>query len=55
MKLKFEGHEPASKYLSYFSSAELRAEKDWLSYIKPCVRCFYAERFSIIFIEFGLH
>ena len=55
IKLKLELQDIESKYLLYFPSAEPEIEKDWLLDIKLYSRCFYADRFSIIFNELGLH
>lgn len=55
IKLKLELEDTAGKYLLYFPSAEPDIEKDWLLDIKLYSRCFYADRFSIIFNELGLH
>jgi len=54
-KLKLELEDKDSKYLLYFPNAEPDAEDDWLLDIKLYSRCFYADRFSIIFNELGLH
>ncbi|EIF42667.1 hypothetical protein DOK_12596 [gamma proteobacterium BDW918] len=54
-KLKLELEDKAGKYLLYFPFAEPDVEKDWLLDIKLYSRCFYADRFSIIFNELGLH
>ena len=54
-KLKLELEDTEGKYLLYFPSAEPDVEKDWLLDIKLYSRCFYADRFSIIFNELGLH
>ncbi|MFT7292880.1 MAG: hypothetical protein ACI87Q_000726 [Pseudohongiellaceae bacterium] len=54
-KLKLEVKDKEGKYLLYFPSAEPDIEKDWLLDIKLYSRCFYADRFSIIFNELGLH
>lgn len=54
-KLKVELEDKDGKYLLYFPSAEPEVEKDWLLDIKLYSRCFYADRFSIIFNELGLH
>ncbi|MCP5213009.1 MAG: BREX-1 system phosphatase PglZ type A [Hahellaceae bacterium] len=55
IKLKLELEDTEGKYLLYFPSAEPDPEKDWLLDIKLYSRCFYADRFSIIFNELGLH
>lgn len=55
VKLKLELEDTAGKYLLYFPSAEPDMEKDWLLDIKLYSRCFYADRFSIIFNELGLN
>ncbi len=55
IKLKLELEDTQSKYLLYFSSAEPEPEKDWLLDIKLYSRSFYADRFSIIFNDLGLH
>ena len=55
IKFKLELQDTESKYLLYFPSAEPEIEKDWLLDIKLYSRCFYADRFSIIFNELGLH
>lgn len=54
-KLKLELEDKAGRYLLYFPFAEPDVEKDWLLDIKLYSRCFYADRFSIIFNELGLH
>ena len=54
-KLKLELEDKAGKYLLYFPFAEPDVERDWLLDIKLYSRCFYADRFSIIFNELGLH
>lgn len=54
-KLKLELEDKIGKYLLYFPFAEPDVEKDWLLDIKLYSRCFYADRFSIIFNELGLH
>ena len=54
IKLKLEMEDIDGKYLLYFPYAEPEAEKDWLLDIKLYSRCFYADRFSIIFNELGL-
>jgi len=54
-KLKLEIDDPEGKYLLYFPSAEPNVEQDWLLDIKLYSRSFYADRFSIIFNELGLH
>ena len=54
VKLKLELEDTSGKYLLYFPSAEPEIEKDWLLDIKLYSRCFYADRFSIIFSELGL-
>ncbi|SFM15372.1 BREX-1 system phosphatase PglZ type A [Marinobacter zhejiangensis] len=55
IKIKLELEDKAGKYLLYFPFAEPDAEKDWLLDIKLYSRCFYADRFSIIFNDLGLH
>lgn len=55
IKLKLELDDRTGKYLLYFPFAEPDVEKDWLLDIKLYSRCFYADRFSIIFNELGLH
>lgn len=55
MKLKLELDDTQGKYLLYFPSNEPEPEKDWLLDIKLYSRSFYADRFSIIFNELGLH
>lgn len=54
-KLKLELEDRTGKYLLYFPFEEPDVEKDWLLDIKLYSRCFYADRFSIIFNELGLH
>ena len=54
-KLKLELEDREGKYLLYFPSPEPAADKDWLLDIKLYARCFYADRFSLIFNELGLH
>lgn len=54
-KLKLELEDTKTKYLLYFPSTEPEVEKDWLLDIKLYSRCFYADRFSIIFNELGFH
>lgn len=54
-KLNLELEDKAGKYLLYFPFAEPDVEKDWLLDIKLYSRCFYADRFSIIFNELALH
>jgi uncharacterized protein (TIGR02687 family) len=54
-KIKLELHDPKSRYLLYFPFAEPDIEHDWLLDIKLYSRSFYADRFSIIFNELGLH
>ncbi len=54
-KLKLELEDRSGKYLLYFPFAEPDVEKDWLLDIKLYSRCFYADRFSIIFNDLGLH
>lgn len=54
IKLKLEREDKTGKYLLYFPFAEPDVEKDWLLDIKLYSRCFYADRFSIIFNELGL-
>jgi len=53
-KLKLELDDTEGKYLLYFPSAEPEVEDDWLLDIKLYSRCFYADRFSIVFNELGL-
>lgn len=53
-KLKLELRDTQGKYLLYFPSAEPDVENDWLLDIKLYSRCFYADRFSIIFNGLGL-
>ncbi|MCK4708727.1 MAG: BREX-1 system phosphatase PglZ type A, partial [Gammaproteobacteria bacterium] len=55
IKLKLELEDTKGKYLLYFPCNEPEPEKDWLLDIKLYSRCFYADRFSIIFNELGLH
>lgn len=55
IKLKLELEDTVGKYLLYFPSKEPEPEKDWLLDIKLYSRSFYADRFSIIFNELGLH
>jgi uncharacterized protein (TIGR02687 family) len=55
VKLKLELEDTKGKYLLYFPSAEPDVEKDWLLDMKLYSRSFYADRFSIIFNELGLH
>ena len=55
IKLKLELEDTVGKYLLYFPCNEPEPEKDWLLDIKLYSRCFYADRFSIIFNELGLH
>lgn len=55
IKLKLEMEDKVGKYLLYHPFAEPDVEKDWLLDIKLYSRCFYADRFSIIFNELGLH
>ena len=55
MKLKLEVNDTQGKYLLYFPSSEPEPKKDWLLDIKLYSRSFYADRFSIIFNELGLH
>ena len=55
IKLKLELEDTDGKYLLYFPCNEPEPEKDWLLDIKLYSRCFYADRFSIIFNELGLH
>lgn len=55
MKLKLELEDTDGKYLLYFPHAEPMVERDWLLDIKLYSRSFYADRFSIIFNELGLH
>ena len=55
VKLKLEIEDTTGKYLLYFPFSEPEVEKDWLLDIKLYSRCFYADRFSIIFNELGLH
>lgn len=55
IKLKLELEDVVGKYLLYFPFAEPESNKDWLLDIKLYSRCFYADRFSIIFNELGLH
>lgn len=54
-KLKLELKDRVGKYLLYFPFAEPDVEKDWLLDIKLYSRCFYADRFSIIFNDLGFH
>ena len=54
VKLKLEREDPNGKYLLYFPCAEPEAEHDWLLDIKLYSRCFYADRFSIIFNQLKL-
>ena len=54
IKLKLELEDREGKYLLYFPSHEPAADKDWLLDIKLYSRCFYADRFSLIFNELGL-
>ncbi|MEB5477562.1 BREX-1 system phosphatase PglZ type A [Acinetobacter pollinis] len=54
VKLRLELQDKKGKYLLYFPNAEPESEKDWLLDIKLYSRCFYADRFSIIFNELGL-
>lgn len=54
VKIKLELIDKAGKYLLYFPCAEPDTEQDWLLDIKLYSRCFYADRFSIIFNELGL-
>ena len=54
VKLKLEREDQTGKYLLYFPFAEPDIEQDWLLDIKLYSRCFYADRFSIIFNELGL-
>ena len=55
IKLKLELEDSVGRYLLYFPYSEPDVEKDWLLDIKLYSRCFYADRFSIIFNELGLH
>jgi uncharacterized protein (TIGR02687 family) len=55
MKLKLELEDTTGKYLLYFPHSEPEVERDWLLDIKLYSRSFYADRFSIIFNELGLH
>lgn len=55
VKLKLEREDTTGKYLLYFPQAEPEPEHDWLLDIKLYSRSFYADRFSIIFNELGLH
>lgn len=55
VKLKLELEDKEGKYLLYYPSPEPDVEQDWLLDIKLYSRCFYADRFSIIFNELGLH
>jgi len=55
IKLKMELEDTKGKYLLYFPSQEPVPEKDWLLDIKLYSRSFYADRFSIIFNDLGLH
>ncbi len=55
IKLKLEVEDTLGKYLLYFPSIEPEPEKDWLLDIKLYSRSFYADRFSIIFNDLGLH
>lgn len=55
VKLILEMEDPVGKYLLYFPYTEPEPEKDWLLDIKLYSRSFYADRFSIIFNELGLH
>ena len=55
IKLKLELEDTVGKYLLYFPCNEPEPVKDWLLDIKLYSRCFYADRFSIIFNELGLH
>ena len=54
IKIRLELEDTASKFLLYFPSAEPEIENDWLLDIKLYSRCFYADRFSIIFNDLGL-
>lgn len=55
IKLKLELKDTQGKYLLYFPHQEPVPEKDWLLDIKLYSRSFYADRFSIIFNDLGLH
>ena len=55
MKLKLELEDTQGKYLLYFPSEEPAFEKDWLLDMKLYSRSFYADRFSIVFNDLGLH
>jgi len=55
IKLKLELEDAQGKYLLYFPNQEPELEKDWLLDIKLYSRSFYADRFSIIFNDLGLH
>lgn len=53
VKVKLELEEPDRKFLLYFPEPEPDITDDWLLDIKLYSRCFYADRFSIIFNELG--
>lgn len=55
IKLKLELEDTQGKYLLYFPNEEPAPENDWLLDIKLYSRSFYADRFSIIFNDLGLH
>jgi uncharacterized protein (TIGR02687 family) len=55
VKLKLELDDVDGRYLLYFPYPEPSVEKDWLLDMKLYSRSFYADRFSIIFNELGLH
>lgn len=55
VKLKLELDDVGGRYLLYFPYPEPDVEKDWLLDMKLYSRSFYADRFSIIFNELGLH
>ena len=55
VKLRLELEDTEGKYLLYFPCPEPDVEKDWLLDMKLYSRCFYADRFSIIFNDLGLH
>ena len=54
MKLKLERKDATGRYLLYFPSSEPEISKDWLLDIKLYSRCFYADRFSMLFSDLGL-
>ena len=53
-KLRLELSDRQGKYLLYFPHAEPEATHDWLLGIKLYSRCFYADRFSMMFNELEL-